>query len=81
MKFIQTLICAALICLLQTNSVYAKDASLVSCQSLKEHIEHYDNLRKKGGSAKQMEKWKVEREKYKKKYKRGNCKRWRKELI
>ncbi len=61
-------------------SVNADDLSLDACRNIQEQIEYYDNLRKRGGSAQQMESWKQTRERYKAQFREGDCKRWKKQL-
>lgn len=62
------------------DSVNADDLSLDACRNIQEQIEYYDKLRKKGGSAQQMESWKQTREQYKAQFREGDCKRWKKQL-
>lgn len=58
----------------------AQDGSLQTCQSLKDNIDRYQSLRRKGGSARQMEGWKKYKKDNEKKFNRLNCKKWRGEL-
>ncbi len=60
----------------QTNDTWP----LTRCQQIQKQINYYSDLRKRGGSAEQMEQWKQQREKYKEDFDRGNCKQWGKQL-
>ncbi len=51
----------------------AKSLSVKQCQSLSKKIESYTKLRKRGGSAKQMESWRKSRKKYKNRFREGQC--------
>jgi len=55
--------------------------SLQYCQKVNDKIRYYSSLRKAGGSAKTMEKWKHQRNKYKQKFSKRNCKKWRGQLV
>jgi hypothetical protein len=54
--------------------------SLTRCQQIQKQIDYYTDLRKRGGSAQEMEHWKQQREKYKDDFDQGNCKKWGKQL-
>ncbi len=62
--------------LIFTNSTSAQTMTKSRCESLRDEIEHYSSLRRKGGSASQMERWKQERKKLEEKYKEGGCKKY-----
>ncbi len=49
--------------------------SLEACKRLQSEIERYDDLRRKGGSASQMESWKKSRAKLEDKFRAGDCRR------
>jgi hypothetical protein len=66
-------------CLMLALGIYcqpatAKSLSIKQCQSLTKKIENYTKLRKRGGSAKQMESWRKSRKKYKLRFREGQCK-------
>jgi len=50
-----------------------REPTLAQCQMLKDQIDHYTELRKKGGSAGVMEQWKQQREKLKEKFRDMEC--------
>lgn len=54
----------------------ATDGTLMQCQSYTKKIDYYTALRRNGGSAKTMEKWKQKRNNYKNRYSDKNCKQW-----
>ena len=66
--------------LLWAHSASAQEISLSDCQNLKDRIEQYDALRKRGASAQQMESWKRSREDLKDKFRRNHCRKWGSEL-
>jgi len=58
----------------------AQELPLEQCQNLADRIEDYDLLRKRGGTAEEMERWRQSREKLKKKFRDNDCRKWGKEL-
>ena len=69
-------------CFFSSSSVLAQtpDISLKSCQYWKDKSEYYLDLRRSGGSAKQMEGWKKSRRKYNQAFRDNRCSDWRDEL-
>jgi hypothetical protein len=63
-----------------TPYVNADQGTLGECQRIKDRIEHYTNLKRAGGSAKQMASWHKKRNDYKAKYSSNRCSKHRKEL-
>ena len=61
-------------------SVQAQELPLNTCQQIKDRIEHYNDLRKHGGSAQQMERWKIYRKKAKNEFRDNKCSKWKKNL-
>jgi len=68
--------------LFSSSSVLAQtpEVSLKSCQYWKDKSEYYLDLRRSGGSAKQMESWKKSRRKNKQAFHDNRCSDWRGEL-
>ncbi|WP_144062459.1 hypothetical protein [Simiduia agarivorans] len=66
----------AVFLLASSMGVYSAEGSLKTCKNLKNTIEKYDVLRRKGGSAGEMESWKKKRAYYKKIYSQLSCDRW-----
>tara|TARA_B100001540_G_scaffold296839_1_gene298888 strand:- start:8381 stop:8629 length:249 start_codon:yes stop_codon:yes gene_type:complete len=58
----------------------AQEASLQQCQSLKERIERYTALRRKGGSASRMEGWKKQLRKAEARFRELDCRAYGREL-
>ena len=58
----------------------AQDASLEQCQALKDRIERYTALRRKGGSASKMEGWKKQLRRAEEKFREQGCRAYRREL-
>lgn len=65
-----------LICSLIPTTSLAAPGSLKQCQGYVKKIEYYTALRRQGGAAKSMEKWKQKRRDYKQRYTRKHCKDW-----
>ena len=61
-------------------SVSAQEVSIEKCQRLKDHIEYYDGLRRKGGSAQQMESWKRSRADVEDDFREYHCRKYGKKL-
>ena len=51
-------------------------ASLERCRYLHERIEHYTRLRRAGGNAVQMERWRTARQRYEREYRERRCHRY-----
>jgi hypothetical protein len=58
----------------------AQDASLEQCQALKDRIERYTALRRKGGSTRQMEGWKKQLRSAEEQFRDKDCRAYRREL-
>ena len=58
-------------------TLHAAKASLETCQQLHDRVEYYTDLRRSGGSARKMESWKQQRDRYKEKYSDYHCDRYR----
>lgn len=74
---------AFLILILSLASPYstANEESLVrQCQSIKDNIDRYVKLKRKGGSGSQMNNWRKQINNYKNKYIKQDCKRVRARL-
>ena len=52
------------------------EASLKKCQYWKDKVEGYTELRRDGGSSKQMEKWRKNRRKYAELFRDNSCDDW-----
>ncbi|MGB0732599.1 MAG: hypothetical protein ACPGPF_02500 [Pontibacterium sp.] len=53
--------------------VYAQQGSLSTCQAIKNKIIYYTDLRRNGGSVKQMETWKAKKHSYRKQFSKYKC--------
>ena len=58
----------------------ARDASLEQCQALKDRIERYTALRRKGGSTSKMEGWRKQLRSAEEKFREKGCHAYRREL-
>jgi hypothetical protein len=58
----------------------APEKAVQQCQKLKDRIEHYDQLRRKGGSGPQMDSWKRTRRDLEKQFRDLGCRHYRWEL-
>ncbi len=65
--------CLMLALLLCHQPANATSLSVKQCHSLSKKIERYATLRKRGGSAKQMESWRKSQKKYKIRFREGQC--------
>ena len=54
---------------------FAQNLSLNSCQELKNNIERYEGLRKKGGSNNQMKHWRKQGRENEEKFKHFSCRK------
>ena len=63
-----------LLALLGTSALAAKPATLEQCQAIKDRMERYTVLRRKGGSAGQMQKWKEQQRAGDDQFRRMECK-------
>lgn len=59
---------------------YKSQASLSQCQYLKDQVDYYTELRRKGGSARRMEYWRDQRREYQEEYDKLKCHFWRRKL-
>ena len=57
-----------------------QDEGLHVCQFYKDEIEKYEDLRRGGGSASEMDQWKKKKREYEEKFRNGNCSRHRGDL-
>ena len=60
--------------------VQAQSLSLESCKSIREKIHKYDVLRRKGGSAAQMDSWRKSRAKLEERFRQGKCRKYGRSL-
>ena len=58
------------------NLTFAADGTLKQCKGYHKRIDYYTALRRNGGSANSMEKWKQKRNNYKDRYREKNCRKW-----
>ena len=63
-----------------SSSGLAQDLSLEKCRRLKDQVEHYTKLRRAGGSAAKMDRWKRLRTDKQEAYDQGDCRRHRGKL-
>jgi hypothetical protein len=63
-----------------SSSGMAQDLSLEKCRQVKDQIEHYTQLRRAGGSASKMDRWKRLRADKQAAYDRGDCRKYRGKL-
>jgi hypothetical protein len=73
-------VAVGVLCSFMSQYAQAEERSLQSCKWLKQEIEKYDQLRKRGGSAQEMERWRQTRDDLKRDFKGGDCKRWADQL-
>ena len=73
MKRISTLI--VLICVHCSGIAFAQTMPIEECKRIQERIEHYNDLRRKGGSSSQMDSWRASRKKWEDKFREGECKK------
>ncbi|PLW67072.1 hypothetical protein [Pseudohalioglobus lutimaris] len=59
---------------------WAAEPALQQCQKLKDKIEHYDQLRRKGGKGSEMDSWKRSRRELEKAFRAQGCHYYRREL-
>ena len=76
----QKIIKSILILLFSPLILHAQDLPLNTCQQIKDRIEHYGDLRKKGGSDLQMERWKISRTRARNDFRDNKCSKWKKKL-
>ena len=58
----------------------AAQITLAQCQALKDRIDHYTQLRRAGGSAARMDRWKRARRAKEEEFDRHRCRRYRRDL-
>lgn len=68
--------CLAVSLLLPANLAVAQSATLEQCQHWQAEIEYYTQLRRAGGSAAQMERWKQQRAEYEEQFRENRCLRY-----
>ena len=66
--------------LISSGLASAQEASLSQCQSWQKKIDHYADLRRKGGRVQQMEAWKDQKRVYKDKYQDAKCQKYGRQL-
>jgi hypothetical protein len=69
-----------LLALLTITPVAAQTETLAKCQTIKDRIERYTGLRRKGGSASQMQQWKEQLRASEEQFRRADCKDHRRKL-
>lgn len=57
-----------------------KPGTLKECQKIKDRIDEYTDLRRAGGTSRQMHNWQVKQNRYKDKYTEKDCMRYRNHL-
>ncbi len=84
MQSVVTALLAGVLAVVSSSTLSAtpksESSALAQCQYYKNWINHYTGLRKKGGSARQMEYWKQKRDPYEDSFQSENCKRFGKKL-
>ena len=58
----------------------AEQATLARCQAIKDKIDHYTQLRRAGGSAAKMDRWKRARRANEEAFDRQRCRSYRRDL-
>ncbi len=69
-----------LLTILITTPVAAQTVTLAKCQAIKDRIERYTGLRRRGGSAGQMQQWKEQLRASEEQFRRMECKDHRRKL-
>jgi outer membrane lipoprotein-sorting protein len=77
---VKRVVAIVLLALFLTAPVAAKPATLEQCQGIKDRIERYTGLRRKGGSAGQMQQWKEQLRANEDQFRRMDCKDHRRKL-
>jgi hypothetical protein len=77
---VKRMVAVVLLALFLTAPVAAKPAALEKCQAIKDRIERYTGLRRKGGSAGQMQQWKEQLRANEDQFRRMDCKNHRRKL-
>ncbi len=79
---VRVIVFVALSCIFLFSNVYAqkREGTLAECQYLKDQIDYYARLRKKGGLIDDMEEWKRLLTRYRARYDDYQCDRWRNQL-
>jgi hypothetical protein len=78
--YVKRLAAVMLLALFLTAPVAAKPASLEKCQAINDRIERYTVLRRKGGSAGQMQQWKEQLRASEDQFRRMDCTGHRRKL-
>jgi len=77
----QRIFCISLLSVSLFSSIcFAQQASLVQCQSLKQSIEKYQHLRRKGGKATVMERWKDRLRYNTAQFRASQCQKYKRQL-
>jgi len=74
------LVVAAIAAVISMPAGQAQDVSLKECQRIQDKIDYYTEKKKKGGSAKQMNLWHIEREKYRDQFRDYHCRKYGKQI-
>lgn len=69
-----------LLALMTAGPAHAETATIAKCQTLKDRIERYTSMRRKGGSASQMQQWKEQIRASEQQFRRFECKDHRRKL-
>lgn len=69
-----------LLALMTAAPTLAETATIAKCQTLKDRIERYTSMRRKGGSASQMQQWKEQIRASEQQFRRLECKDHRRKL-
>jgi len=75
-----SVLCGAVLLLCMGSAQAGRDQAVQQCQKLKDRIEQYDQLRRKGGSGSQMDAWKRARRNLEKEFRDRKCRYYRWEL-
>lgn len=67
----KNILTAAILCIATT--AYAQPFSLEECKDIREEINHYEELRRKGGSVTKMESWKKSLRILETQFQEGEC--------
>jgi hypothetical protein len=79
-KTVMRLVTVVLLALFLNAPLAAKPATLEKCQAIKDRIERHTGLRRKGGSAGQMQQWKEQLRANEDQFRRMDCKDYRRKL-
>ncbi|KAA1194089.1 hypothetical protein F0M18_01200 [Pseudohalioglobus sediminis] len=68
-------LCLTIAVVTVSGPVRAQDAPLWQCQQWQDKIDYYTDLRRKGGSVRDLESWKQARAEYEEKFKDAGCRK------